>query len=112
LGLPELARIPPASLRRCPLKRRVSDALSNLAQQVAGLSALMALLFVLALVIPLLRRFYELRPPTLGSAGAWAVGSAVGVGGMVVALRLFSSWVYGMHRADGQAAETDQAELT
>lgn len=79
---------------------------------VAGLSALMALLFVLALVIPLLRRFYELRPPTLGSAGAWAAGSAVGVGGMVVALRLSSRWVHGMHRADGQAAETDQAELT
>lgn len=79
---------------------------------VAGLSALMALLFVLALVIPILRRFYELRPPTLGSAGAWAVGSVVGVGGMVVALRLFSRWVHGMHQADGQAAETDQAELT
>ena len=79
---------------------------------VAGLSALMALLFILALVVPLLRRFYELRPPTLGSAGAWAVGSVVGVGGMVVALRLLSRWVHGMHQADGQAAETDQAELT
>jgi cation-transporting P-type ATPase E len=78
---------------------------------VAGLSALMALLFVLALVIPLLRRFYELRPATLGSAGAWAVGSAVGVGGMVVALRLSSRWVHGMHRVNGQAAETDRAEL-
>jgi cation-transporting P-type ATPase E len=78
---------------------------------VAGLSALMALLFVSALMIPFLRRFYELRPPTLASASAWAVGSAVGVGGMVVALRLFSGWVHGMHPADGQAAETDQADV-
>ncbi|HUE26955.1 MAG TPA: HAD-IC family P-type ATPase [Solirubrobacteraceae bacterium] len=78
---------------------------------VAGLSALMALLFALALVIPLLRRFYELRPPTLASAGAWLIGSAVGVGGMVVALRLFSSWVHGIGRADSQAAKSDHADV-
>jgi magnesium-transporting ATPase (P-type) len=78
---------------------------------VAGLSAVMALLFVIALMIPFLRRFYELRPPTLASASAWAVGSAVGAGGMVVALRLFSDWVRGTHRADGQAAETSQADV-
>jgi P-type E1-E2 ATPase len=55
---------------------------------VAGLSALMALLFALALLIPFLRRFYELTPPTVASLGAWAIGTALGVGGMLVALRL------------------------
>ncbi len=79
---------------------------------VAGLSALMALLFVLALIIPFLRRFYELRPPTLASAGAWVVGCTVGVGGMVLALRLFSSWVHGMHRAGDEAAtEGDRGDV-
>jgi magnesium-transporting ATPase (P-type) len=55
---------------------------------VAGLSALMALLFVVALIIPFLRHFYELRPPTAASVGALAIGSAVGVGGMLLALRI------------------------
>ena len=47
---------------------------------VAGLSALMALLFALALLIPFLRRFYELTPPTVASLGAWAIGTALGAG--------------------------------
>jgi cation-transporting P-type ATPase E len=65
---------------------------------VATLCALMALLFVLSLIIPFLRHFYELRNPTLESVAAWAIGTALGVGGMVFALRLFRSWAYGAHR--------------
>src|SRR6266536_4854503 len=47
-----------------------------------------ALLFVLALVVPFLRNFYELSTPTVEAVGAWAAGVALGVGGMLGALRL------------------------
>jgi cation-transporting P-type ATPase E len=59
---------------------------------VAGLCALMALLFVLALVVPFLRHFYELSSPSREEFAAWALGTVVGVGGMVVALRFFEHW--------------------
>jgi magnesium-transporting ATPase (P-type) len=55
---------------------------------VAGLCAVMGLVFLLALVVPFLRDFYELTVPTTEGVVAWAVGVAVGVGGMLVALRL------------------------
>jgi cation-transporting ATPase E len=55
---------------------------------VGGLCAAMALLFVLALAVPFLREFYELSTPTGEAAAAWAVGAALGVGGMEGALRL------------------------
>jgi cation-transporting ATPase E len=55
---------------------------------VGGLCMAMALLFVLALAVPFLRDFYELSTPTVEAVGAWAVGVALGVGGMLGALRL------------------------
>ena len=55
---------------------------------VAGLCALMLLLFALAFVIPFLRHFYELATPTGDALAAWAIGTALGIGGMLVALRL------------------------
>ena len=55
---------------------------------VAGLCALMALLFALALIVPFLRNFYELSTPTGDAAVAWALGTALGVGTMLGALRL------------------------
>ncbi len=55
---------------------------------VGCLCAAMALLFVLALAVPFLREFYELSTPTGEAAAAWAVGGALGVGGMEGALRL------------------------
>jgi cation-transporting P-type ATPase E len=55
---------------------------------VGGLCAAMALLFVLALVVPFLRHFYELSAPTGEAIVAWALGVALGVGGMLGALRL------------------------
>jgi cation-transporting ATPase E len=58
---------------------------------VAGLCLAMALLFGLALAVPFLRDFYELAKPTGEAVVAWAVGSALGIGGMLVALRLFYS---------------------
>ena len=45
---------------------------------VAGLCALMALLFALALIIPFLRNFYELTTPTGEAVAAWALGTAIG----------------------------------
>jgi hypothetical protein len=54
---------------------------------VAGLCAAMALLFALALIVPFLRDFYELATPTGETAAAWAVGVALGVGGMLTTLR-------------------------
>jgi hypothetical protein len=55
---------------------------------VAGLCALMALLFALALSVPFLRSFYELATPTTESVASWALGTALGVGTMLGALRL------------------------
>jgi cation-transporting P-type ATPase E len=55
---------------------------------VAGLCALMALLFALALIVPFLRNFYELSTPAGEAVAAWALGTALGVGTMLVALRL------------------------
>jgi magnesium-transporting ATPase (P-type) len=55
---------------------------------VAGLCVLMLALFALALVVPFLREFYELTTPTAESVAAWGVGTALGVGGMLGALRL------------------------
>jgi len=54
---------------------------------VGGLCAAMALLFGLALVVPFLRDFYELSKPTGEAVVAWAVGAALGIGGMLGALR-------------------------
>jgi magnesium-transporting ATPase (P-type) len=55
---------------------------------VAALCTAMALLFALALIVPFLRDFYELATPTGEAVAAWAVGVALGVGGMLGALRL------------------------
>ena len=44
----------------------------------------MALLFVLSF----LRHFYELATPATESVVAWAIGVAIGVGGMLGVLRL------------------------
>jgi Mn2+/Fe2+ NRAMP family transporter len=56
--------------------------------EAAGMCALMLLLFALALVVPFLRHFYELATPTGDAAIAWAVGTALGIAGMLGALRL------------------------
>jgi cation-transporting P-type ATPase E len=55
---------------------------------IAGLCALMALLFAVALIVPFLRSFYELATPTGQALVAWAVGTGLGVGTMLAALRL------------------------
>jgi magnesium-transporting ATPase (P-type) len=55
---------------------------------VAVLCALMALLFALALIVPWLRNFYELSTPTGEATAAWAIGSVIGIGAMLGALRL------------------------
>ena len=58
---------------------------------VTALCALMALLFVVAFLVPWLRDFYELTSPTLKEVGAWAIGTAIGATGMLFSLRLFDS---------------------
>jgi magnesium-transporting ATPase (P-type) len=55
---------------------------------LGGLCALMLLLFVGAFLIPGLRHFYELSTPTGDAIAAWAIGTGVGVVGMLGALRL------------------------
>ena len=55
---------------------------------IAGLCALMALLFALALIVPFLRSFYELATPTGEALAAWALGTGLGIATMLVALRL------------------------
>jgi len=58
---------------------------------VGALCAAMALLFLLALVVPFLRNFYELSTLTGEAIVAWGVGVATGVGGMLGALRLLQA---------------------
>ena len=48
----------------------------------------MLLLFILAFAVPFLRSFYELATPTGDILVAWAVGTVIGIGGMLGALRL------------------------
>jgi hypothetical protein len=55
---------------------------------VASLCALMAVLYGLALIVPLLRDFYELATPTGDAVVPWALGTILGVGAMFGALRL------------------------
>ena len=55
---------------------------------LAGLCALMLLVFALAFIIPFLRNFYELSTPDGDVFAAWALGTVVGIGGMLGALRL------------------------
>jgi magnesium-transporting ATPase (P-type) len=53
-----------------------------------GLSALMLGIFSLALFVPFLREFYELSTLTGEMVAAWAIGTVMGVGGMLGALRV------------------------
>jgi magnesium-transporting ATPase (P-type) len=55
---------------------------------VAGLCAVMALLFAVALIVPFLRHFYELATPNGDAVAAWALGTVLGVGAMLGAVRL------------------------
>ena len=55
---------------------------------VGALCATMALLFVIAFVVPPLRDFFQLEIPTVEAYAAWAAGTALGVAGMLGALRL------------------------
>jgi magnesium-transporting ATPase (P-type) len=55
---------------------------------VGGLCILMAALFALALAVPFLRHFYELTTPDGDAVAAWAIGTGLGVGTMLAALRL------------------------
>jgi magnesium-transporting ATPase (P-type) len=55
---------------------------------VAGLCVAMLLLYALALAIPFLRHFYELSTLSGKEIAAWAVGTVIGVGGMLAALRI------------------------
>ena len=55
---------------------------------IAGMCALMAMLFALALIVPFLRNFYELATPNKQAVAAWAIGTAIGVGTMLGVLRL------------------------
>ncbi len=61
---------------------------------VAVLCAVMASLAALALIVPFLRHFYELTTPTGQEAASWAIGTLLGTGGMVLALRLLRRWAY------------------
>jgi cation-transporting P-type ATPase E len=55
---------------------------------VGGLCVLMAALFALALAVPFLRHFYELSTPSGDAVAAWGAGIFIGLGSMLVALRL------------------------
>ena len=54
---------------------------------VAGLCALMALGFVIVVSLPFARDFFDLATPTGPMAAAWAIGSAVTIALLAIALR-------------------------
>jgi hypothetical protein len=54
---------------------------------VGGLCAVMGLLFLVALFVPFLRDFYELRSPNGEMVLAWAVGAGLGVVAMLAVTR-------------------------
>jgi len=58
---------------------------------VAALCALMALGFVLVCAIPAGREFFELATPTSEIVAAWAIGTAIGLALLAVALRAVSA---------------------
>jgi cation-transporting ATPase E len=60
----------------------------------AVLCALMALVFAFALIVPGLRHFYELMTLDAKGYGAWAIGSVIGIGGMLFTLRLLRWFGY------------------
>jgi magnesium-transporting ATPase (P-type) len=67
---------------------RLEDEPGPRRRAVGALCAAMGALFLLALVVPVARDFYELASPTGEVVIAWAVGTALGVGGMLGALRV------------------------
>jgi cation-transporting P-type ATPase E len=56
---------------------------------VVALCAAMGLLFVLALVVPFARSFFELGTITPKMLAAWAAGSVVGIGALLAVVRIF-----------------------
>ena len=54
---------------------------------IAALCGVMALIFLVALFVPFLRNFYELRPLNGDMLVAWAIGAALGVVAMLVVTR-------------------------
>ena len=67
---------------------RLEDESGRRRLAVAALCAAMALLFVLALAVPFLRDFYELAKPSDDIVAGVGIAVAIGVGGMLAALRL------------------------
>ena len=91
LGLAPVAHGRDRDRRRLRARRRACGSRASAGRRrlaVGGSVRAMALLFVLALIVPFLRDFYELSTPTGEAVVAWAVGVALGVGGMLGALRL------------------------
>ena len=54
---------------------------------VAGLCALMALGFVIVSALPIGREFFDLATPTSEMVASWAIGAAVTIVLLVIALR-------------------------
>jgi cation-transporting P-type ATPase E len=67
---------------------RLEHAHGRRREAVWALSALMLGVFLLALLVPWLREFYELAKPTGEMIAAWALGALIAIGGMLGALRL------------------------
>jgi cation-transporting ATPase E len=66
---------------------RLEDEPGRRRRAVAALCAVMGGVFALALVVPVLRDFYELVTPTWEMTLAWAAGTVLGIGGMLLGVR-------------------------
>jgi cation-transporting P-type ATPase E len=55
---------------------------------IGGLCAVMFALFALAFLVPFLRSFYELATPTGKALVAWGLGTGIGIGMMLLVLRV------------------------
>ncbi len=72
---------------------------------VAALCALMALGFVLVCAIPAGREFFDLATPTSEIVAAWAIGTAIGLALLAVALRAVSAIERRARTASAASAE-------
>jgi cation-transporting ATPase E len=90
LGLVESRTVATAAVVFCGLAvvMRLEGRSDRRRFAVGALCILMGLVFLLALVVPFLRDFYELAKPSGDIVMAWAIAVVLGVGGMFAALRL------------------------
>ncbi|HLM51141.1 MAG TPA: HAD-IC family P-type ATPase, partial [Solirubrobacteraceae bacterium] len=91
IGLEAARTVATAIVVTCGLSvlARIEDERGRRRTLLVALIAAMVVLFALAFAVPFARDFFELTVPTGSMVAAWAAGSAIGIGGMLLTLRIF-----------------------